>query len=113
MEKTRVYSVSTGWTAYVQCGDRVDARDDESAWDNYTDEAEARAEFERCRADLARRYRVERQCAGRAWRECDAYAALEAYDVEAYGTDDEAWDYVDRLEVARYGREDWDREHDA
>lgn len=105
------YVVESGWITFHQFGDRVEERrsDEPDEWE-FTDYHEAREAFEQVAADLARAYRTERQCSGRAWREMDAYATLEARD-EVEDENGEQWCEFVQLGEARYGLEEWERDH--
>ena len=104
----RTYAVVSGWITSLRIGDGIEERSDESGgpW-CYDTEDEARERFEMDAAGLACDYRVERQCAGRAWEERDAYVSLQAWDENDDGCDVR----VEELAVARYGLEDWERDH--
>lgn len=104
----RTYAVVSGWITRYRFGDGIEEcrGDDDGAW-CYDTEDEAREKFNAVAAGLALDYRVERQCAGRAWSERDAYAELQAWDEGADG-----WLVaVEVLDEARYGLEDWERDH--
>lgn len=103
----RTYAVVSGWITSMRIGDGIEEirSDDQGAW-CYDTEDEARKRFEMDAAGLANDYRCERQCAGRAWNERDAYVELHAWDEGADG-----WLVADEvLDEARYGLEDWERD---
>lgn len=100
------YVVESGWITFERFGGNVweHRSDDPDTWE-FEDEREARAWFERVANDLPRAYRVERQCEGRAWREMDAYASLEARRDESGDT------WYGGIDEARYGADNWERDH--
>ena len=108
-----LYEVSQGWVWFVRCGDRVEERKSDSPdSEGFGTLEEAKACFESWSGDLKRTYRIERQCAGRAWREQDAYVELSRNEYSLDEDGELEWcECSEVLDESRYGREDYERDH--
>lgn len=103
----RRYAVVPGWIHYYRVDDGMKSLFCAGNPWFYDTEEEAREQFDVVAAGLALDYRVERQCAGRAWRERSACVELQLWDEVAYG-----WgETVGVLAEASYGLEEWERDY--
>lgn len=98
-EETRtVYSVLSGWITQVRVGDHIEDRyGDNPFCEDFDSYEEAKAAFDA--TDIARQWRTEKMCAGKAWDGRIAYKSIEVYEIDADGcseyvetTDHETYD---------------------
>lgn len=113
VETKTLYEVEQGWVRFVQCGGSVEElKGDSPTSEDFETLGEARACFDSWSSNLGHDYRVERQCAGKAWREQDAYVELSRNEYSLDEDGEPEWlECSEVLDEARYGCEDYERDH--
>ena len=95
------YTVSNGWIEYRKVGSFIEERYSDNpscdTFDTFEDALNAYRDI-----DIKEQYETERMCAGRTWRERDAYKSIDEYDL----IDDNGYSYADNLNgimLEKYG----------